>query len=113
MKPPLSKTRLRAAWAIAIVVDALQIAVFPATIEGAFSPLNDGLDFVAMGSLFFLLGWHWAFLPTVLAELVPGLDLVPTWTIAVGIATRGRGEVQAEPGAPKVINPEVMPPDGP
>jgi hypothetical protein len=30
-----------------------------------------------------LLGWHWEFLPSFLAKLVPGVDLVPFWTIAV------------------------------
>ena len=35
-----------------------------------------------------LVGWHWAFLPTFLAELIPFFDLVPTWTAAVFLATR-------------------------
>ena len=30
-----------------------------------------------------LLGWHWEFLPTFFAKLVPGVDLVPFWTISV------------------------------
>jgi len=30
-----------------------------------------------------LLGWHWEFLPTFLGKLVPGVDLVPLWTMAV------------------------------
>jgi hypothetical protein len=30
-----------------------------------------------------LLGWHWEFLPSFLAKLVPGVDLVPFWTMAV------------------------------
>jgi hypothetical protein len=30
-----------------------------------------------------LLGWHWEFLPSFFAKLVPGVDLVPFWTIAV------------------------------
>ena len=30
-----------------------------------------------------LLGWHWEFLPSFLAKLVPGVDLVPFWTLAV------------------------------
>jgi hypothetical protein len=30
-----------------------------------------------------LLGWHWEFLPSFLAKLVPGVDLVPLWTLAV------------------------------
>ncbi len=30
-----------------------------------------------------LLGWHWEFLPSFLAKLAPGVDLVPFWTLAV------------------------------
>jgi len=30
-----------------------------------------------------LLGWHWEFLPSFFAKLVPGVDLVPFWTLAV------------------------------
>jgi hypothetical protein len=30
-----------------------------------------------------LLGWHWEFLPAFAAELVPGVDLVPFWTLSV------------------------------
>ncbi len=112
-KPPLGRTRLRAAWILAVVVDALQIGVFPLTIEGAVSPLNDALDLVAMVALVSLLGWHWSFLPSLVAELVPGLDLAPTWTIAVALATRGRSAVPAGSPAPKVINPELLPPEEP
>jgi hypothetical protein len=35
-----------------------------------------------------MVGWHFAFLPTFVAELVPGVDLIPTWTAAVWFATR-------------------------
>ena len=28
-------------------------------------------------------GWHWEFAPSFLAELVPGLVLVPFWTLAI------------------------------
>jgi hypothetical protein len=31
----------------------------------------------------YLLGWHWEFLPSFVAKLVPGIDLVPFWTMAV------------------------------
>jgi hypothetical protein len=30
-----------------------------------------------------LLGWHWEFLPSFLGKLMPGVDLVPFWTMAV------------------------------
>jgi hypothetical protein len=68
---------------LAIVADALQIVVFPLFVEGALSPADDLLDFGIAAVLVHLLGWHWEFLPAFLAELVPGVDLVPFWTMAV------------------------------
>jgi len=78
----------RTALAIAILADALQIVFFPMFVEGAFSPLDDLLDIAVAWMLIHLLGWHWAFLPSFVAKVVPGLDLVPTWTMAVLVATR-------------------------
>ena len=75
--------RFYAAMALAIVADALQIVVFPQFVEGAFSPADDLLDFGIAAVLVQLLGWHWEFLPSFLAKLVPGVDLVPFWTMAV------------------------------
>jgi hypothetical protein len=74
--------RFYAAMALAIAADALQIVVFPQFVEGAFSPADDVLDF-GIAALVHLLGWHWEFLPSFLAKLVPGVDLVPFWTMAV------------------------------
>jgi len=68
---------------LAIIADALQIIVFPAFIEGAISPADDILDLGIGALLVNLLGWHWEFLPSFLAKLVPGVDLVPFWTMAV------------------------------
>jgi hypothetical protein len=76
-------TRFRAAMVLAILADALQIIVFPLFIEGAASPVNDVLDFGIGAMLVYLLGWHWEFLPSFLGKLVPGVDLVPFWTVAV------------------------------
>jgi len=88
--PPERPARRRIALAIAVVADAAQLAIFPAFFSGAASPLADGLD-VAVGILMVvLLGWHIAFLPSFVVELLPGIDLFPTWTIAVLVATRAR-----------------------
>ena len=78
----------RKAWFVAIMADAIQIVGMPLFVEGGFSPLDTALDVIVGGILIKLLGWHWAFLPTFAAELVPGLDLFPTWTAAVFFATR-------------------------
>ena len=80
--------RFRTAMILAIVADALQIIVFPAFVEGAISPADDILDFGIAAAMINLLGWHWEFLPSFLAKLVPGVDLIPFWTIAVASVYR-------------------------
>jgi hypothetical protein len=89
----------RLAWLVAMAADALQITVLPFFVEGGFSPADVALDAFVAITLIRLLGWHWAFLPTMMAELVPGFDLFPTWTAAVFYVTRQQvreGEVQVE-----------------
>jgi len=68
---------------LAVIADALQIIVFPLFVEGALSPADDVLDFGVGALMIHLLGWHWEFLPSFFAKLVPGVDLVPCWTLAV------------------------------
>ena len=75
--------RLRVAMILAIVADLLQVVVFPLFVEGAESPADDILDIGVGTVLVYLLGWHWEFLPSFVAKLVPGVDLVPFWTMAV------------------------------
>jgi hypothetical protein len=75
--------RLRAALVLAVVADVAQMIVFPLFMEGAASPADDLIDLCIGGALTALLGWHWEFLPSFAAKLVPGLDLAPLWTLAV------------------------------
>src|SRR5213594_2696707 len=82
--PPLSPLmHFRAAMVLAMAADALQIFVFPLFAPGAFSPADDLLDIAVAAVLVHLLGWYWEFLPAFAAELVPGVDLVPFWTLSV------------------------------
>ena len=80
--------RFQAAMILAIVADAVQIAIFPMFVEGAMSPAEDVLDFGVGALMVHLLGWHWEFLPSFFAKLVPGVDLVPFWTLAVASVYR-------------------------
>src|SRR5260370_38978474 len=75
--------RFRTAMVLAILADALQVVVFPLFVAGAASPADDILDFATGTVMVHLLGWHWEFLPSFLGKLVPGVDLVPFWTMAV------------------------------
>jgi hypothetical protein len=92
---------LRTAWMIALAADTLQIAVFPIFVGGGMSPADTIVDFVVGAALVRLLGWHWAFLPSFLVELVPGFDLFPSWTAAVLFVTHQM--VSAS-------EPEILPP---
>jgi hypothetical protein len=75
--------QFRTAMVLAVVADALQLFLIPLFVEGALSPADDILDLGVGAMMIHLLGWHWEFLPSFLAKLVPGVDLVPFWTIAV------------------------------
>jgi hypothetical protein len=80
---------------LAVIADVLQLVVFPLFIQGAASPADDILDLSMAAVLVYLLGWHWEFLPSVLAKLVPGVDLIPCWTIAVANVYRKSKRIAA------------------
>lgn len=82
--------RVLAAWIVALSADALQLGLFPIFGAGAASPFDGALDLGVAIALSVLLGWHWAFLPSFAAELIPFVDLVPSWTLACWIVTRGK-----------------------
>jgi hypothetical protein len=98
----LTPRRILAARLIAVAVDLAQFALLPAEL----TPLNNAVDVLTGIAMLSLVGWNWAFLPTFLAELVPFVDLVPSWTLAVMFATRGRNA----PGAPGAPPPPPLPP---
>lgn len=75
--------QFRVALILAVVADLLQLALIPLFVEGAESPVADVVDVAMAAVLYFLLGWHWEFAPSFVGKLVPGVDLVPLWTIAV------------------------------
>lgn len=104
--------RLRIAMVLAILADVLQLAVLPFVIEGLESPADDVLDLCVGGLLTWLLGWHWEFLPSFAAKLVPGVDMIPLWTLAVAnvyrkskqVAAAAEARVRSHPGGPAPRN---------
>jgi hypothetical protein len=78
-----SRTRFQIAMVLAIAADALQLIALPLFVEGAESPADDILDLGIGVAMVALLGWHWEFLPSFFAKLVPGVDLAPLWTLSV------------------------------
>jgi hypothetical protein len=104
--------RFQAAMILAIGADAFQLFVMPLFSEGALSPADDVLDLVLAAILVRVLGWHWEFLPAFAAELVPGVDLIPFWTLAVLSVYRKWKPMttRAEPDAQRHALPGVMHP---
>lgn len=100
--------KFRTAMMLAILADALQLVVFPMFVEGAFSPADDALDLGVAALMTHLLGWHWEFLPSFFAKLVPGVDLVPFWTIAVANVWRKAKQVaEAEKVGEQIPPPQL------
>jgi hypothetical protein len=107
-EPTLSPGRVQLARGIAMAADLVQIVIFPAFAAGGMAPWDDALDVAVAGLMTWLIGWHWAFLPTFVSELVPFWDLVPTWTAAVFFATRGQGRARGGELAKGAIDAEVV-----
>jgi hypothetical protein len=93
---------------IAICADLIQIGLPFVFGEGFLSPFQDALDVVVCVTMTLLVGWHFAFVPTFVVKLVPLLDLAPTWTIAVFIATRRRRDEAANEEGAKIKDAKVL-----
>ena len=108
MTPPLPPAKARLALRIAIAADVLQVALLPFLLAPpVYEAIDAALD-VAVGiTMCVLLRPHWAFAPAFAAELLPVVDVVPFWTLAVKYVTRA-------PALPEVgVQGVAAPPDGP
>lgn len=106
-------SRFRTAMVLAVIADALQIVIFPLFVEGAVSPADDMLDVGIAAAMVHLIGWHWEFLPSFLAKLVPGVDLVPLWTLAVANVYRKSKRTMVHPDEILPEHPALRNPQGP
>jgi hypothetical protein len=91
-RPILTGMARLAAFGVAFVADAIQFVLFPLFgIVGSQFPVVV-IDVVTAIILWRLVGWHWAFLPAFVAEVVPFVDLFPTWTLAVAFVMKGKSK---------------------
>lgn len=82
----LTRSRTRAAYAVAIATDLLQFALGP--LGWAFA--DEILDVLALILTTRLIGFHPLLLPTFLVELIPVVDVLPTWTGCVALVVAMR-----------------------
>ena len=105
--PMLTRSRIKAAYAVAIATDILQFALGP--VGWAFT--DEILDVVALIATTRLLGFHPLLLPTFIIELVPIVDVLPTWTgcVALVVAIRKKGSPPGAHGGEDALTIDVKP----
>lgn len=79
--------RARLALALAVLVDAIQLPLQGASLTGIGTLPAEAIDLAidAATALVIsrLIGFHWTLLPTLALELIPFVDLAPTWFVCV------------------------------
>lgn len=95
------------------ISDLVQITLFPMFFEGAASPFDVVLDLATVAVLVPILGFKWRLLLGFGLEMVPGLDLFPTWTALVFSLSTEAGPREAEmknvtPGAAEAEAPQPL-----
>ena len=103
-----TRRRIWAARGLAVVADLIQLGLTPLFFGGALTGVDAAVDVAMAAILTSLVGWHWAFLPAFVAELLPVVGLVPSWTLAVFIATRDRKAPDGPPDQGRVIDVEPI-----
>jgi hypothetical protein len=79
----VTPTRKRIAFSIAALSDVAQWFFFPLLSEGWLSPFEIALDAGTALLILLVVGFHWRLAVVLVAELVPGVDMFPTWTAVV------------------------------
>jgi hypothetical protein len=83
----VTASRARLALALAVLVDAIQLPLQGASLTGIGTLPAEAIDLAidAATALIIsrLIGFHWALLPTLALELIPIVDLAPTWFACV------------------------------
>lgn len=89
--PILTRRRIVLAFLLAGLADALQLALGPA---GLFF-FDEIIDVVVVIAMTLLIGFHPLLLPTFIVEIVPIVDMLPTWTACVGAVVMLRKRKQS------------------
>jgi hypothetical protein len=112
-KPKLTRNRIMVAYAIAVIADVLEFPIAAAEITIAGAPTGELaaflVDCIVMGAMTKLLGFHWMFLPSFCVEVIPGLDLLPTWVGCVAfVVWQRKKERTSEPPIIDVQEVEIV-----
>jgi hypothetical protein len=94
VKREITKGRFLAAIVIAIVSDAVSVwAEFVPVVQWVV----DGVTAILLCAV---LGWHWALLPALVAEAIPGVAAFPSWVLVVLALRMSQRKAAGPPTAP-------------
>jgi len=91
--PLLNRRRISLAFLVALAADGIQLALGPF----GWTFLDEFIDVLALISTSLLIGFHPLLLPTFIVELLPIVDMLPTWTGCVGAVVLLRKRQQQSP----------------
>jgi hypothetical protein len=103
---PLSKKRIWFAFAVALAADALQLGLGP--VGWVF--VDEFTDVIAMVLISAAIGFHMLLLPTFVLELIPGPDMLPTWTACTAAVVMLRKRARSKSSPPPIDVPSEVTP---
>jgi hypothetical protein len=114
----LTTGRIAAAFGVAVAADLIQLPLTVAFAAALASVVGIGAtvaiqtvdvvaDLLAACVTTALLGFHWALLPTVFLEAIPGLSAAPTWTGCVAFVVWRRTRETRRARSKRFLNTQV------
>jgi hypothetical protein len=105
--PRLTRTRMALAVIVALAADAVQVPLSPL----GWLFFDEIIDIAVMALTVWAIGFHLLLLPTFLLEVLPGIEILPTWTGCVITVIILRKREQRTP--PSAAPPRTTPPNPP
>ncbi|HKS37216.1 MAG TPA: hypothetical protein VJW76_08515 [Verrucomicrobiae bacterium] len=104
--PFLTRSRILLAFLVAIAADGFQILIGPL----GWMFFDEVIDVITMVLTSLLIGFHPLFLPAFVAECIPIVDMLPTWTacVALVVALRKRQTRSGATPSPEARRPQVI-----
>jgi len=108
----LSRRRQLIALVVALLADSLHYFFWPLFFEGGVSPFDWAEDFIVTVILLVILGFRWELIAAFGLELVPFIDMFPTWTafMLFFMADAHRRGATGLPGQPPPVQGGTEPP---